>query len=101
MQFDQVLCKGRGMRRAAACAGHGELRRPRSEPRDQRAERRGQGLLLPADGALIDRKSTRLNSSHVSISYAVFCLKKKTHTNGVGIVGEPASSSIAHAIWPH
>src|SRR5207249_5880528 len=28
-------------------------------------------------GALRDRKSTRLNSSHVSISYAVFCLKKK------------------------
>src|SRR5438067_9730994 len=27
---------------------------------------------------LEDRKSTRLNSSHVSISYAVFCLKKKT-----------------------
>src|SRR5207253_7537789 len=26
-----------------------------------------------------DRKSTRLNSSHVAISYAVFCLKKKTH----------------------
>src|SRR5699024_12557709 len=31
---------------------------------------------LPTD--LLDRKSTRLNSSHVSISYAVFCLKKKT-----------------------
>src|SRR5207249_10948984 len=28
-------------------------------------------------GQLQDRKSTRLNSSHVSISYAVFCLKKK------------------------
>src|SRR5699024_12824424 len=28
-----------------------------------------------------DRKSTRLNSSHVSISYAVFCLKKKTNKN--------------------
>src|SRR5699024_11705557 len=28
----------------------------------------------------IDRKSTRLNSSHVSISYAVFCLKKKSCT---------------------
>src|SRR5690349_25045157 len=28
----------------------------------------------------IDRKSTRLNSSHVEISYAVFCLKKKTIT---------------------
>src|SRR5689334_24803676 len=27
-----------------------------------------------------DRKSTRLNSSHSSISYAVFCLKKKTHS---------------------
>src|SRR5207253_10171394 len=27
-----------------------------------------------------DRKSTRLNSSHVAISYAVFCLKKKTNT---------------------
>src|SRR5438067_8187112 len=30
-----------------------------------------------------DRKSTRLNSSHVSISYAVFCLKKKTHMHVV------------------
>src|SRR5689334_23821725 len=29
----------------------------------------------------IDRKSTRLNSSHSSISYAVFCLKKKTNQN--------------------
>src|SRR5690554_7090634 len=28
-------------------------------------------------GVLADRKSTRLNSSHVRISYAVFCLKKK------------------------
>src|SRR2546429_5721757 len=30
--------------------------------------------------AYLDRKSTRLNSSHGYISYAVFCLKKKTHT---------------------
>src|SRR5256885_4608278 len=29
------------------------------------------------DGELTDRKSTRLNSSHLVISYAVFCLKKK------------------------
>src|SRR3712207_6895393 len=28
-----------------------------------------------------DRKSTRLNSSHANISYAVFCLKKKKHNN--------------------
>src|SRR6266704_2485205 len=33
--------------------------------------------------AVEDRKSTRLNSSHVSISYAVFCLKKKKKTMGV------------------
>src|SRR5690625_5900412 len=32
----------------------------------------------PAEDKL-DRKSTRLNSSHVAISYAVFCLKKKKH----------------------
>src|SRR5699024_12550984 len=31
------------------------------------------------DKRIADRKSTRLNSSHVSISYAVFCLKKKQH----------------------
>src|SRR5690606_41581605 len=29
---------------------------------------------------IVDRKSTRLNSSHVKISYAVFCLKKKKNT---------------------
>src|SRR5438477_5202987 len=32
-------------------------------------------------GEKSDRKSTRLNSSHMSISYAVFCLKKKTNLN--------------------
>src|SRR5438067_9872058 len=37
--------------------------------RDRRAD---------AEVFLVDRKSTRLNSSHVSISYAVFCLKKKS-----------------------
>src|SRR5437899_9548711 len=31
--------------------------------------------------AALDRKSTRLNSSHLGISYAVFCLKKKKHKN--------------------
>src|SRR5690349_22776139 len=36
-----------------------------------------------------DRKSTRLNSSHVEISYAVFCLKKKTSRRGDG-QGGPA-----------
>src|SRR5690349_23509925 len=42
------------------------------------ATRDGEGPQLPvARSPLEDRKSTRLNSSHVEISYAVFCLKKK------------------------
>src|SRR5699024_12723323 len=36
-----------------------------------------QGSTVISGSARVDRKSTRLNSSHVSISYAVFCLKKK------------------------
>src|SRR2546430_8414676 len=39
---------------------------------------RGHGhRVLGEDGLGVDRKSTRLNSSHSQISYAVFCLKKK------------------------
>src|SRR5690606_40735811 len=34
-------------------------------------------LRVPLESCAVDRKSTRLNSSHVKISYAVFCLKKK------------------------
>src|SRR5256884_2560196 len=41
---------------------------------------------IAADAA--DRKSTRLNSSHGYISYAVFCLKKKTHRLDIGMRGE-------------
>src|SRR3712207_8498635 len=37
----------------------------------------GEYLLLPHCSERADRKSTRLNSSHANISYAVFCLKKK------------------------
>src|SRR3712207_8618604 len=33
-----------------------------------------------------DRKSTRLNSSHANISYAVFCLKKKNNTNLIHVL---------------
>src|SRR5690554_6962786 len=35
------------------------------------------GVVLAENRPSLDRKSTRLNSSHVRISYAVFCLKKK------------------------
>src|SRR5207302_9151742 len=38
------------------------------------------GSLMIALAMATDRKSTRLNSSHVKISYAVFCLKKKKKT---------------------
>src|SRR3712207_6963906 len=44
---------------------------------------RGQRLVHPSlpgpQPHRVDRKSTRLNSSHANISYAVFCLKKKKH----------------------
>src|SRR5439155_7582 len=43
------------------------------------AKERAEVMIFPTEqaGAELDRKSTRLNSSHVAISYAVFCLKKK------------------------
>src|SRR5699024_10815408 len=48
------------------------------EKRDERGvDKSGEYLVVE------DRKSTRLNSSHVSISYAVFCLKKKIIPGGV------------------
>src|SRR3712207_8392950 len=44
-------------------------------------DRIGQAKALAAFASSLDRKSTRLNSSHANISYAVFCLKKKkVHT---------------------
>src|SRR5688500_18377293 len=55
-------------------ADYAELR-ARSRRLASALERRG---VRPGDTvAVIDRKSTRLNSSHLVISYAVFCLKKK------------------------
>src|SRR3712207_7642802 len=40
---------------------------------------RGYPVYLSTKNTILDRKSTRLNSSHANISYAVFCLKKKKH----------------------
>src|SRR5438874_5808149 len=57
------------------------------------------GIVVSETG---DRKSTRLNSSHVEISYAVFCLKKKTpgdqarrHLPRGLIIGDRASAGTA------
>src|SRR3712207_8832102 len=57
-----------------------------AEQRDQRAE----ALLGMARLAERDRKSTRLNSSHANISYAVFCLKKRNQSSGVVIIRQTA-----------
>src|SRR5947207_8919090 len=49
-----------------------------ASPSNAAADRRAHGIEVPDTvGAAVDRKSTRLNSSHTVISYAVFCLKKK------------------------
>src|SRR5690625_2179922 len=68
----EVLCLphafGRGLRIPGQSLGVGVLERA-----DQ-----GRGEHGDIGEGEVDRKSTRLNSSHVAISYAVFCLKKKT-----------------------
>src|SRR5690349_24086912 len=57
-------------------------RRPRGPCSAWNSSRRC--LPSASTAAITDRKSTRLNSSHVEISYAVFCLKKKnTHDRAV------------------
>src|SRR5690625_6594128 len=45
----------------------------------------------------LDRKSTRLNSSHVATSYAVFCLKKKTK-NQISFISKPVIDKRAKQI---
>src|SRR3712207_6994854 len=60
--------------------GHGQHDRFGAIEHDlDRPARRALGAVRPAHAHLEveDRKSTRLNSSHANISYAVFCLKKK------------------------
>src|SRR3712207_7436854 len=75
-------------RRRAVGAAVGSVRR--ASPGRGREASFGSVCLLPRPDALaghpdvsadLDRKSTRLNSSHANISYAVFCLKKKNKQN--------------------
>src|SRR3712207_8687012 len=44
------------------------------------------GSIPRSDRAVLDRKSTRLNSSHANISYAVFCLKKKITPKRITVI---------------
>src|SRR5690606_39857903 len=48
------------------------------------------------DSGWLDRKSTRLNSSHVKISYAVFCLKKKKKNHDGNTGGEETTLLALH-----
>src|SRR5256885_7408154 len=62
------------------------------------AQRRGIGeVALPARNR--DRKSTRLNSSHLVISYAVFCLKKKTPPTREDAMPPAIPPTITHLIY--
>src|SRR5436309_7446512 len=58
----------------------------------------GQPMYSQGSGITTDRKSTRLNSSHVKISYAVFCLKKKKrHRSTTNQDGHPGQlHSVMH-----
>src|SRR3712207_8392538 len=59
-------------------ADHGEARGFELSETVHQLVERTEGHEIPFD-TTADRKSTRLNSSHANISYAVFCLKKKTY----------------------
>src|SRR3970040_1081049 len=64
------------------------LFRSRIESAASHAFERGPGpvVIVGTDSPTLDRKSTRLNSSHVEISDAVFCLKKKTENRAVAVL---------------
>src|SRR3712207_7360990 len=69
--------------RSPVGGGHDDLSPPQRDVSDHLgelevvADHRGDRPHAGADDRCPDRKSTRLNSSHANISYAVFCLKKK------------------------
>src|SRR5699024_7612722 len=59
------------------------------------------GISMDDQAKSVDRKSTRLNSSHVSISYAVFCLKKKKHNKSTELYVDKkmqATRLVKHAL---
>src|SRR2546427_4175746 len=67
---------------ARAAQGSGDTRQTGGAHKERAAPRSAPTLSSGA-GVAEDRKSTRLNSSHSQISYAVFCLKKKKKTTHV------------------
>src|SRR3989442_4364370 len=90
--YTTLFRSGRVLAGARELAQHPEVERVQHlgpVERDRRARRR---LLVDdrLEAELLDRKSTRLNSSHVRISYAVFCLKKKK----INRAGVPTATSM-------
>src|SRR3712207_8335014 len=74
-----TLFRSEGGEQEKTCSQHenaGSDRR--TEQRTREREQRGDQGPTTTGAGYQDRKSTRLNSSHANISYAVFCLKKKT-----------------------
>src|SRR3712207_7372898 len=67
---DLIVYEVEAFQRACACGAHGGIK-PSTTPRERLR------FTFPRQDGRRDRKSTRLNSSHANISYAVFCLKKK------------------------
>src|SRR3712207_7510649 len=79
---------GRGGRHAEGHGGRGEGGRPEGpEPARHRLT--------------IDRKSTRLNSSHANISYAVFCLKKKKQKKSINRINNIIINEDNHTDTKH
>src|SRR2546430_6977871 len=86
-----TLFRSRGRRRPMGRRGQREDRR-----RARQARRSGGALSGRGER---DRKSTRLNSSHSQISYAVFCLKKKKNANDQYRRSGSAQASYAACSW--
>src|SRR2546426_6595477 len=63
--------------KSAAAVKEANNRAAKLDALAKKARREATGREAAAERARLDRKSTRLNSSHLVISYAVFCLKKK------------------------
>src|SRR5258708_24662286 len=74
--------KAKGSRSAQEYRGSFKEQRRRITPRDG-SRSRGARKTRYCEDRRTDRKSTRLNSSHQIISYAVFCLKKKSKSRTV------------------
>src|SRR5207253_11244905 len=74
---------------------------PCSPPRCFRQPCRRTGTSMGNNGFAGDRKSTRLNSSHVAISYAVFCLKKKNSQSlsaAIPSISEPQEAAVGDVL---